>query len=399
MTTLGHLLRTIVLLTIVGCAAAAAAEPAESTRMLRAKDLMSEDQWGAAIPVLRAAAADPKEQNRDEALFWLAHSQNHVGDLAEAVENIRRLQRQFPKSRWSRPAYSLLIELAQKLGRHDVLWFTATPPEPPAPPAPVMTPPRTARPMTPPKPVRPVTTPQQPAPPQPAPAAIPPAPPAPPPAWLPESYSPDSDLRVQALGSLIRTDADKVIPMLRNIAFEADNLAAARRAVFVLAQSRNPAAQVTVVDVAKTGPEPVRLAAVRELGRFGGKKASEDLLQVYASGNVPVKQQVILALGDRAETAALVKIAKTEHDRRIRDGAIIALGRAGGSHQLRIMYDGAAVETRRTIIRGLFSARDEDGLIRIANQEKHPELRAEVLTRLRLLGTPAARAYLEEVAR
>jgi hypothetical protein len=63
------------------------------------------------------------------------------------------------------------------------------------------------------------------------------------------------------------------------------------------------------------------------------------------------------------------------------------------------MYDGAAVETRRTIIRGLFSARDEDGLIRIANQEKHPELRAEVLTRLRLLGTPAARAYLEEVAR
>ena len=71
--------------------------------MARAKDLISEDQWTAAIPVLRAAAADPKEPNKDEALFWLAHSQNQAGDLAEAVESIRTLQRDFPKSRWSEP--------------------------------------------------------------------------------------------------------------------------------------------------------------------------------------------------------------------------------------------------------------------------------------------------------
>jgi len=51
-----------------------AASPAESARMARAKDLISEDRWAAAIPVLRAAAADPKERNKDEALFWLAHS-------------------------------------------------------------------------------------------------------------------------------------------------------------------------------------------------------------------------------------------------------------------------------------------------------------------------------------
>jgi HEAT repeat protein len=204
---------------------------------------------------------------------------------------------------------------------------------------------------------------------------------------------------VQALGSLIHTDAAKVIPMLRNIALEADNLAAARRAVFVLAQSRNPEAHSTVVHVAKTGPEPVRLVAVRELGRFGGAKVSDDLLQVYASGNLPVKQQVIVALGDRAETAPLLKIARSEHDDRIRDGAIIALGRAGATRQLRVLYTDAGVETRRTIIRGLFSARDEQGLIGIANEETNPELRREVLTRLRLLGTPGAKAYLEKASK
>jgi hypothetical protein len=47
------------------------------------------------------------------------------------------------------------------------------------------------------------------------------------------------------------------------------------------------------------------------------------------------------------------------------------------------------------VIRGLFLARDDDGLIRIAGQEKDPELRSEVLNRIRLIGTPKAKEYLQ----
>ena len=252
--------------------------PAESARMARAKDLISDDQWMAAIPVLRAAAADPKEPNKDEALFWLAHSQNQAGELAEAVESIRTLQRDFPKSRWSEPAGSLMIELAQKLGRRDVLWKAATPPRPPAPPE---GPPAPAAPRSP-RTRKGPAVPPPPQPPAPPVATTPGQPPAPPPAipWFADSYALGDDLRVQALGQLLKTDAQKVIPILRNIAFETANPGAARRAVFVLAQSRNPEAQSCVVDVAKTGPEPVRVAAIRELGRFGGPEVSTALLEV-----------------------------------------------------------------------------------------------------------------------
>src|SRR5688500_12289162 len=107
---------------LAGGEVVSAASPAESARMARAKDLISEDQWAAAIPVLRAAVADPKERNKDEALFWLAHSQNQAGDLAEAVESIRALQSGYPKSRWSGQAESLMIVHAQKLGRRVMLW-------------------------------------------------------------------------------------------------------------------------------------------------------------------------------------------------------------------------------------------------------------------------------------
>jgi len=387
---------------LAGGEAVSAASPAESARMARAKDLISEDQWAAAIPVLRAAVADPKERNKDEALFWLAHSQNRAGDLAEAVDSIRKLQREYAKSRWSEVSGSLLIELAQKLGRTDVLWRTAVPPAPPAPPASptalvpeaLPAPPAVGRPRSP--RVRPAAPPPPPAPPG---LAHPAAPPAPPPAmaWFAENYFPGEDLRVQALGRLIKTDASKVIPILRNIAFEAANPGAARGAVFVLAQSRDPKAESTVVDVAKTGPEPVRVAAVRELARFGGPEISHALLEVYSTGNPKVKQQIVVSLGERSDAPSLFRIAQSENDDRLRDIAIMTLGRAGGREQLRLLFSKASKATRQAVIRGLFMARDDDGLIRVAEQEKDPALRAEVLSRLRLMQTPKAKAYLESL--
>jgi hypothetical protein len=386
------------------------AKPFESKRMERAKDLIADEQWVRAIDELKAAAADQKEPNKDEALFWLAHSQNQTRDGAAAVETIRRLERDFPASRWVKPARSLRIEIAQRLRRNDVLWYTAAPPPPtPAPPAttwPVpptvplaIAPPATQAPPVP-------TTPRPAAAPPVSPSAVPstapvatprpPRPPLPPPAWVPEGYLPDTDLRIQALGSLMRTDAEKVIPMLKEIALEVGNPAEARRALFVLAQSGRPDARSIVIEVAKTGPELVRLAAVRELGNLGGPAVGNDLLQVYSTANDRVKYQVMTSLGQRDAAPALLRIAQSEKDRGLRDVAIVTLGEAGGRQQLVMLYSSAAPDAKRPIIIGLFNAGAEDELIRIAERERSPEARAEVLARLRLLGTPKAMAYLEQ---
>ena len=102
----------------------------------------------------------------------------------------------------------------------------------------------------------------------------------------------------------------------------------------MLAQSGRPEARATVVEVAKTGPEPVRIAAVRELGRFGGPAVSNDLLQVYSTANDRVKYQIVTSLGERDDAPALLRIAQSEKDRRLRDVAIVTLGQAGGGEQL-----------------------------------------------------------------
>jgi len=372
------------------------ARVADSKRMERAKDLIADEQWVRAIDELKAAALDPREPNKDEALFWLAHSENQARDDMEAIETISRLEHEFPKSRWVKPARSLRIEIAQRLQRSDVLWwYTAAPAPPPPPPAAApraITPAPPAAPPTPAPPPRAV-----------APSAVPPSQPSaqappfppPPPVWVPRGFFPDTDLRIQALSSLMGTDAPRVIPILRTIALDADDAGEARRALFVLAQSGRADARSTVVEVAKTGPEPVRIAAVRELGRISGPTVASDLLQVYSSGNERVKYQVVTSLARRDAAPALLRIVESEKDPRLRDVAIVTLGDAGGRTQLFTLYSTAPADAKRAIVIGLFNAKAEDELIRIAESERDSAIRDEAISRLRLLGTPKARAYLE----
>ena len=364
----------VVVLASVGSLQAAGPE---SKRLSRAKDYIADEQWPRAIDDLRVAVADPKEPKRDEALYWLAHSLNQSGDQAAAVETIGRLERDFPSSMWVKPARSLRIEIAVRLNRSDVLWWTALPPPP--------------KPVVPKQPValRPPKVPPQP------PAALPPPTP-----WYTDAIElgADADLRVQALGALMKTDAERVVPFLGQIAFESENPGPAIRAVFMLAQSPLPTARATIVRVAKTGSEVVRLAAVRDLGRFGGPEASKDLLNLYATANEPVKLQIVKSLGERAETFALVRIVESEKDGVLRFSAIAGLGQAGGVEALALMYKSASPQRKRPIIAGLFRARADVELIRIADVEGDADLRQAALERLRLLGTPKAKAYLQKLS-
>ena len=405
--------------TAAGIARVSAAAAPDSRRMERAKDFIADEQWLRAIDELEAAVADAREPNRDEALFWLAHSEHQAQELAAAIETIARLEREFPASRWVRPARSLRVEIAQRLKRDDVLWWTATPPPPPprpaeepaTPGAPVPPlPPRARTPVVPAPAAIATRRPPRPAPPPPLPPAetttppavpMPPAPPEGPVGWIPAPFAPDTDLRIQALGSLMQTHSAQVIPLLKQIALDSKDPGEARRAVFVLAQSGRPEARTTVIEVARMAVEPVRIAAVRELGRFGGENAGPALLQVYTTATPRVKREVVSSLailGTRANVSALLRIARTESDPQVRNVAIMTLARTtlNRTGELRGLYVQAPRESRRTVLVALCNARDEDELIRIASTERDPQLRQEARRQLRLLGTPKALRYLAE---
>jgi hypothetical protein len=407
----------------------------DSKRLGHAKDYIADEQWARAIVELQAAANDPKEPNRDEALFWLAHSEHQTGDDSSAIRSITRLERTFPASRWVRPARSLRVEIAQRMGRDDLLWMMVAPPPPPAapsprtpgtprtreiappvpPPAPASTPAPSELPT--PMPARPGAFPSTPPPSRPGrvtPAAAPPALPAPgsvaPPHmrtptpsvapaieyWLPSS--PDTDLRIEALGGLLEAHGERVIPLLREIALDGDSPDEARRAVFVMARSTRPEARSAVIEVARRGSEPVRLAAIRELGRFNGATISNELMHVYSTaGTTRVKRQVVSSLGERADNTSLLRIARSETDPSVRNVAIVTLGRIPGAReQLRTLYTQTPADSRIAVLTALFTAKDEDELIRIAQNEKSPLLRQRARQTLRMLATPKALKFLHD---
>jgi hypothetical protein len=379
-------MKPVVVLVVAMMALAASdarAAESESKRLIQARDYISDERWVQAVDLLRAVVDDPKETRRDEALYWLAHSQQQAGDSGAAVATIRRLEQEFPRSMWVKPAQSLRLEIAVKLGRTDVLWWMADPPRPVMPVAPGTAPKLAPSKARPPQPV-------------PAPKAAPPMA-----IWGVQSIEPDADLRIQALGSLMRTEADRAIPMLAEIAVEGDNPGPASRAVVVLAQSPLPQAKETVVRVAKTGPEPVRITAVRELARFRGRSASDDLMQVYVTADEPLKFQIVQSLGDIEASMPLLRIVQTEKEPKVVYVALNNLGRAGAVPQLAAMYKTMKTfEAKQSIIVGLFNARADERLIVIAEIERNgnPQLRNEAIQRLRLLQTPKAVEYVKRVS-
>ena len=435
--------------------------PADSKRMERAKEYFADEQWARAIVEFQAVADDPREANRDEALFWMAQSEFELEDYVNAIQTLARLERQFPASRCVRFGRSLRVQIAQRLNLDPVLWAVVAPPAPPAPPAPrSATTPAAAAPVPvapappptfqrPPRPATPTMFPAPPTPPQPPPAVsgVAPAPPAPPvtpeparpragsrlmpmlpagyptalapgarPAvlptppdpptalvpgaefFLPTPYPPDTDLRIEALNGLLEGHSERVIPLLREIAFDANNPDEARRAVLVLARSHRPEARTTVVEVARRGAEPVRLAAIREMGRFDGATVTAELMEVYTMSTAPrVKRQVVYSLGDRSDNVSLLQIVNAESDPAVRNIAIVALGRLPDARpQLRRLYVQTPPESRMSVLTALGTSKDEDELIRIAKTEKEPLLRQGARLQLRMLGTPKALKFLDE---
>lgn len=403
-------MRTWITLAIVSTSAAAtlfAAPAPDSPRLARAKEYIADEQWSRAVAELRALVDDTNEKSRDEAMYWLAESEHETGDQASAIQTIVRLEREFPSSRWVHPARSLMVEIAHRMGRDDLLWVMAVPPPAPSvPPAPM-----TAPAQAPPPPAgtlgpmphivaHPAPTPAPTAvPPTPAAAPILPTPwPMPQPAAAAGSWGAsrlDTDLQIEALGGLIDDHPARVIPLLKDIALDRSQPNQARRAVFVLGQSSQPEARQTILEVARKGAGTARLAAVRELGQFKGPAISGELMQVYAQADSPLlKRQVVASLGERADTSALMHIATTEHDAAVRDTAILTLGRASARAELRTLYVRSDAAARPVVLSALFNAKDDDGLIQIARTEQDPTLRLRAIQQLRILGTPKAVVFL-----
>lgn len=82
----------------------------------QAQRALDEARWDEATQLFRGVAA-MNGTRRDAALYWLAYSQNRIGQRAEALDTIAELEAAYPNSRYAAQARALEVEVRRDLGQ------------------------------------------------------------------------------------------------------------------------------------------------------------------------------------------------------------------------------------------------------------------------------------------
>ncbi|MFO7692664.1 MAG: HEAT repeat domain-containing protein [Vicinamibacterales bacterium] len=141
--------------------------------------------------------------------------------------------------------------------------------------------------------------------------------------------TPDEELKLLALNSLLDTDADQALPMLEKMINGQQSVRLKKRALFVLSQSKSPKAREVLASVAKGSSDPeLQLEALVYLQMFGGAEEKKLLADVYSSSkDRDVKVRVIDALSTQGDARTLVDMARKETDPAMRKRIVERLSR------------------------------------------------------------------------
>ncbi len=279
---------------------------------------------------------DSKSTRADGAMYWKAYSFYKLGRKPEALTVLTDLEKQYPQSRWLNDARALTAEVRASNGQ----------------------------------------------------------------AASPESQT-DEELKLLAMNSLMQQDPDRAIPLLQKVLNDAKNSPSIKgRAIFVLAQSKNPAARQVVLQYAKSGTNPdAQLRAIEYLGTFRSDDSAQTLGEVYAASNDPaVKRAALRGLMLSKAKDRIVQIAKTDPDINMRREAVRYLAGMQAEADMVPIYNATTdKDLKQTIIQSLGGQQSAKPLVDIARAEKDPDIKRQIVRMLTNMKSKEAQDYLIEL--
>jgi HEAT repeat protein len=192
----------------------------------------------------------------------------------------------------------------------------------------------------------------------------------------------DEELQLIALDSLMQSDDERAIPLLRKFLTGKHSAKLKDRALFVLSQSDRPEAQQVLGDVAlgKEYPE-LQEKAIHYLGIEGGSRSGERLQAIYESSSDPkIKRSVLHAFMVSGDEQRVFAIAQKENAPELKKDAIHQLGVMGAHDELRKLYKQTTTnDAKKEILHSMGIGGDTEGLIEAAKSETDPDVRASAI--------------------
>ncbi len=378
------------------------------------RDLINDEKWdGAAATFSKFIRDYPSDKNNDAALYWLAYAYEKQNKLAEAEQSLQRLIQRYPQSNWAKDGMKSLVKLKAKTDPQsvnvpqnadeelksialqslcqsdrarcsalvsDVLRSNSS----------------SLR-------IREVAVMLlgRPGGPEAVPTLIQMA-----------RNEPNEKLRMRAITALGRTNDDRGLDVLRELAMSATyaDESPTDTAIHALADHENPRATSILGDmVINSRNLQARQHAVALLSRRAGEPAVDELLRLYdAVQDVEIRKYVVAGFGNRRSPRAgakLAEIARTATDVELRKQAIHAIPSRDDPQSLDVLlslYDSESNVELKTYLLDAFSRYQDkralQKLMQVARNASEPlERRKRAVNALSRSKDPEVRQFLVDM--
>jgi HEAT repeat protein len=210
----------------------------------------------------------------------------------------------------------------------------------------------------------------------------------------------DEDLKLIAIQALQNSDAEQAVPMLQKVLQGTGSPRLKARALFVLAQSNSQKARDVLVSVAKGGSNPdLQMNAIKYLGVHGGKENRAALAEIYGStSDVDIKKRILSSFMVAGDKERVLSAAQSEQNPELRAEAVRQLGVMGANEELWTLYQkDSSVDVKKQIIRAMFTGGNASRLIELAKAEQNPELRLLAVRNLGIMSSKQTADALVEI--
>ena len=205
----------------------------------------------------------------------------------------------------------------------------------------------------------------------------------------------DDDMRLAALAGLMQMDADQVLPVLQKLLERRDmcSVSLRRRAVYMVAQTKEEERSDILLRVASTDPSPeVRREAVQWLSQVNTERAAQALDSIlFHATDADIRDKALYALAQHRSPSArqslrrFAEMPSVPTELRARAIYYIGQGRRSGDEgeYLRgLFWKTASPELRESVIQAVANQKSPDrttwllGVARDKNQELEPRKKA-----------------------
>ena len=198
------------------------------------------------------------------------------------------------------------------------------------------------------------------------------------------AQSDNDELKIAALEALIAAPAERALPLATK-ALRANNSDEVKEAaLFVLSQIDSDEAHAMLLETASQSDGELRLEAIRMIGISGDSDGIAQLRPLFESGDEDVQAAVLEAYLIADDEEGVYDIAISTDNDEIYAEAVETLGAMNAHEQLRRLREANGVS--ESLIEAYMIADDVDSLRAIARDDSDPDLQAEAIEMLGVVG-------------